>query len=113
MKKWLLLPLLLAFAMPASASLSIKDYRSDKAAGGQIWEQAKVYVAGVGSGLEWANTELQRNGMKVLFCEPNLALNAQNFLDILDRTLTEATLDEKMPIDAVLAEAMVRAFPCK
>jgi hypothetical protein len=95
----------------ANAEFTVKKYRDVEAAGGKDWELMKIYVTGVGRGLIYANITLEVDHMTKLFCvPPRLALEQQNFLDMLDSNISHFTDDQV--IEAILTTAFQNTFPC-
>jgi hypothetical protein len=77
-------------AFPADADVYLKAYKQTKARGGNDWTLLNAYFMGVGSGYGYANTELRAKNESPFFCVPkNLALDAQNYIDILDAEIEE------------------------
>jgi hypothetical protein len=85
-------------------------------------ELFKNQIHGVGTGYLWANTELAIRKQPLLYCQPKIALNAENYLQILSgflerKTQFKAPFDNSVvaafPVEALLLEALQDAFPCK
>lgn len=80
-------------------------------------EELQIYISGVGSGLESANVYLIINNRAELYCVPNkLSLSANNYLDILDKSMNEnrGKLEkQECPLKLVLLFGLVKTFPCE
>jgi Rap1a immunity proteins len=73
----------------------------------------RFFLMGTGNGLSWANAQLYTAHKPRLFCVPDkLALTSDQELDILKRYVREHPTFADMSVGAVLAEAMIDAFPC-
>jgi hypothetical protein len=99
-----------AFSMP------LKAYKVARKA--DSIESIETYIDGVGSGFLWANTALQADNKEPLFCNPDLTLNEDNYLALLDRqikdgTPTKASWRDDDSIEIILLRALQRTFPCK
>ena len=100
-----------AAAIPAGIRLSSAHYEYFKAQGGDSFA---LWVKGVGAGIEAANAWLIANHRAPLFCPPPaLALTHDNFLQILDEQMKLTPSGVDWPLDVVLVNGMIRAFPCK
>ena len=117
MKRFLPLFLLgVLAANPAMATISVKQYIDSKRAGGPDWQTVTFYVSGLGHGMMVANTMLAVNHKQQLFCSPAmLALDAQNYLDIIDKKLggVGSHVADSVDIAIVLEAGIVDTFPCK
>jgi hypothetical protein len=107
-----LLPLI---ASPAF-SLPLKAYKVARKA--DSIESIENYIDGVGNGFLWANSALQADNKEPLFCTPDLTLNEDNYLALLDRQIkdgmpTKASWKDEDPIEIILLRALQRTFPCK
>ena len=93
------------------SEILVKDYLKHKNE-----EQVKSYVMGVGVGYGWSNVKLMIRGEKQLFClPPNLSLNQQNYLTIIDDALKNSKPKEAddTPIELILINQLIKTFPCK
>jgi hypothetical protein len=105
---------ILAFPSLAIAEMSFKDYKTDKAIGGHRWEEFKIYLLGVGNGIQWTNTELVAKGKQPLFCPPDhLTLRIENLLDILNTTLAKIKWADENPIEPGMLAGLEQTFPCQ
>jgi hypothetical protein len=106
----LLLVAIPAFAMP------LKAYKVARKQ--DTIETLENYIDGVGNALLWANSVLQADSKEPLFCNPDLALNEDNYLAMLDRQIKDgmpgkvAWRDDDA-IEVILLRALQRTFPCK
>jgi len=106
---------LLLAAIPAF-SLPLKAYKVARKA--DSIESIENYIDGVGNGFLWANSALQVDNKEPLFCTPDLALNEDNYLALLDRQIKDGTPAKTAwrdddPIEIILLRALQRTFPCK
>jgi len=108
---------LLLMAIPAF-SMPLKAYKVARKA--DTIESLENYIFGVGNGLLWANTALQAENKEPLFCNPDLALNEDNYLALLDRQIkdgmpspTKTAWRDDDAIEVILLRALQRTFPCK
>jgi hypothetical protein len=117
MKRLLLLFVMGALAAtPAMAAISVKQYMDSKRGGGPDWQTITFYVSGLGHGMMVANTILAVKHQQQLFCSPAMvALEAQNYLDIIDKQLDGlgTRVPDSMDIAIVLEAGIVDTFPCK
>jgi hypothetical protein len=78
----------------------------------------KVYLAGIGDAFLLANVELESAKVSPLFCQPPaLALNADNYLAILESSMKEKGLpngsaNDELPVVVVLLSGLKKTFPC-
>src|SRR5437016_3376587 len=101
---------LCAFSSTASASLSIKEYKSAKGIGQGIWETVQAYITGAGNAFVVANTVLKSER---LYCQPNtLALDASNYVHLIDRQIQDGKTKDDSDITIVLYFALQETFPC-
>jgi hypothetical protein len=103
--------------MNAVTTLTVKKYRSDMAS--DLSRQIlTVYIRGMGEGMMWINTRLQRE-KRPLFClAEQVVLNDENYIDIIDAQIKKlaaatkpAELDE-MQIGTILMYGLQATFPC-
>jgi hypothetical protein len=114
----LLLLTLSVAQMNAVTTLTVKKYRSDMAS--DLSRQiVTVYIRGMGEGMIWINTKLERE-KRPLFClTEQVALNDDNYIDIIDAQLkklaavtTQAELDD-FQVGTILMYGLQATFPCK
>ena len=100
-----------------SAETNVKAYKEKMATpNGKI--VATAYIQGLGDGIAWANTIATKNNAP-LYCQPEgLAINVENYIDILDRhiqaalkSLPAAKVDE-LWIGLQLLDGLRETFPC-
>jgi hypothetical protein len=108
-------------AQSLSAEFRVKEYQALKESSDPAQKALlEEYINGVGQGISWANSYLHSTNRQRLYCAPeNLALNADNYEDMLDRhiaklakTVTQEKLDGSF-IGLVLLRALIETFPCK
>jgi hypothetical protein len=113
MKKPFLVGLvILILVSPVGADVTVKLYMQGKNS-----ELLKNYIAGVGTGLSWANIYSFKEFQKGLYCPPKkLALNTDNYRDILHGEIEylkkHGTLDDDTFIEMLLIQGLIRTFPC-
>ena len=92
----------------------LKAYKQTKARGGNDWTLLNAYFMGVGSGYGYANIELRAKNESPFFCVPkNLALDAQNYIDILDAEIERGKFTDDITADYILLVGLRFTFPCK
>jgi hypothetical protein len=103
--------------MNAVTTLTVKKYRSDMAS--DLSRQIlTVYIRGMGEGMIWINTKLERQ-KRPLFClAEKVVLNDDNYIDIIDAQIkklaaatTQAELDD-FQIGTILMYGLQATFPC-
>jgi hypothetical protein len=114
----LLLLTLSVAQMNAVTTLTVKKYRSDMAS--DLSRQiVTVYIRGMGEGMIWINTKLERE-KRPLFClTEQVVLNDDNYIDIIDAQIkklaavtTQAELDD-FQVGTILMYGLQATFPCK
>jgi hypothetical protein len=110
------------FALTANAEMTIKDYQQMMASSNkdQI-DMAKLYIAGLGQGMTWANAEARIRKMP-FFCAPeNLGLNSDNYKAIIEKSIELAVAGgaaankekfDNTAIGMVLMQGLLITFPC-
>ena len=98
---------------PASA-IDLQEYqrlRGDKV--------MQTYVAGVGAGYFWSNAYLGTiKSARPLYCQnAGLSLNSANYINILESRIKalekQGRKEPNTPIEIVLLDGLLEAFPCK
>jgi hypothetical protein len=115
-KRATLLFLGLTFLASAANAITLKDYKDAKKTGGARWDAMKVYVTGAGNGYTFASYELEHFNKPPTICvPPKLALAMQNYLDILDATISKpnAGFTDDVILEIILAMGLEDTFPCK
>lgn len=111
---WRMVLVLVLVSSVAYGEITISQYRNIKEKGWQSARWFETYVAGMGHGFMAMNAVLELDKQKPVYCEPrNLALQAANYLMILDEELAIASLSERAPISLPLLFGLIRTFPCK
>lgn len=104
--------LLLFISGACSAQITVEIYKSAK--GTQVENINKIYISGAGAAFDWANVKLKGTGQKPLYWPPQeLALNAENYIGILDREIAKDIVAGKNPVDMYLINGLMATFPCK
>ena len=87
--KSLSLSFLAGFLLMATAAhgLPLKAYKAAQKA--DDLDAIDTYIDGVGNAYFWANWVLRADNKEPLFCTPDLALNHDNYLALLDRQITQ------------------------
>ncbi len=73
------------------------------------------YVAGIGEGMDFLNHRAVRLGRMPLFCVPSrLKLNASNYMNIIEVEIARDPVKNAglMPLVSVMADGLIRTFPC-
>ncbi|MBE9529487.1 MAG: hypothetical protein IME99_09650 [Proteobacteria bacterium] len=117
--KLILTVVMLLIAVPVFAEQTVENYikyeneYADDSAAKTIME---TYVSALGSGMGWTNTILNKRGQQELFCTPkNLALNYNNYIDIIDKQVDRVVQDgggDDFPIPMLLLFGLMETFPC-
>lgn len=95
---------------PASAELSANEFIEKLKGGDQTY---KIWLHGIATGLEWANSRIEANGGKPLWCLPaKLGLTPEQEIEMLKRFLEEYPSDGTFPTGMVLMSAYAWTFPC-
>jgi len=97
-------------AIPSRAEVTMRDYDEVKES-----KWFKSYIYGVGVGYRCANADLVVRNHPMLYCSPKkLALDASNYIDILNReiqnSINKYTIN--MPVELILLEGLQKTFPC-
>src|ERR1700684_3934521 len=71
----------------AAQALPLKAYKAAQKA--DELESLDTYLDGVGNAYFWANWVLRADNKEPLFCTPDLILNHDNYLALLDRQIKE------------------------
>lgn len=91
---------------------------------GHLSEEQKlsfnIYIHGVGSGFQAANSALAESGKDQLYCAPdNLTLTPQNYKIIFEKELKRSSeifkslpQNEPFPVEIVLLIGLESTFPC-
>lgn len=103
--------LLLAVTNVSLAEITAETYMMSKGTPNE--KLYKKYIEGVGKGFEWANVQLKSSGQKPLYCQPNLAMYAENYLSIIDAEIAKDSAAAKNPIELYLLNGLIAIFPCK
>ena len=109
--------LLILGAFEAKAELKVKDYRKAMGSGNSmIVGTTKMYVLGLGEGMEWANATV---GSMKIYCQPGkLVMRMENYMQILDRKIESmSSSGNRAEIDGddigmVLLLGLQETFPC-
>jgi hypothetical protein len=115
MKSLSLMSLALLLSVPA-LSLPLKQYQAARKE--DSMESMVNYINGIGNGYLWANSALSAENKEPLFCNPELQLNEDNYLALLDRQIKDGTPAKAKwrdddPIEIILLRALQRTFPCR
>jgi hypothetical protein len=107
--------LLLLLSAPVFA-LPLKQYQAARKE--DSMESIVNYINGIGNGYLWANSALAAESKEPLFCNPELTLNEDNYLALLDRQIKDGTPTKTKwrdddPIEIILLRALQRTFPCR
>jgi hypothetical protein len=112
---------LIAVEVHASANMPVKDYRAAMASKDEsVVSGIKLYLLGLGDGLEWASVDTVIKKGVPLYCPPEkLVLTLDNFIQMINsrieansQFLTEKQLNETQ-IGLLLLEGLEETFPCK
>ncbi|MEK6263080.1 MAG: hypothetical protein AABP62_31250 [Planctomycetota bacterium] len=108
MRRTLLIIVLLACSKWSFSATRVRDYQRIRTA---EWFQS--YIAGVGSGLAWANHELALQGKPLLYCQPS-GVEDPDYLKLLDdavsRLDTTAAGDQRL--ESLMLSSLLSLYPC-
>ena len=117
------LSLLVCVQVPLRAQLTVKEYKEfSKEENGKL--MMKTYVKGMGEGILIANIQLaniqagSENKVKLYCPLDRLAVNADNYIDILEaeikiNSVTQPAKLDSAPLSALLMAGLQRTFPCQ
>lgn len=96
---------------PSNAEIKLSEY-----IGANNPNLFKEYIAGLGKGYYWANSQLKHKKQARLFCQPErLFLNADNYISILNKEIKytdyDYTTDDTI-IEVILLRGLEKTFPC-
>ncbi len=99
-------------ATTASAEMTVKEFRQLKS--GSDEQVIQAFLQGAGVGIGWANSMLEDRKQMPLYCPPEtLALQGDNFIDILNKQVEADKTFLNIPLGAVLLIGLMNTFPCK
>ena len=104
-----------AFAAPANAAVSAQEllHDYDNAADDVGRLAVSTFVAGIGEGLSWGNTELTRQKATLIFCtSDNLGLSPDRLIRILRVYVTGHPKQTTLPVGLAFVLALRENFPC-
>ena len=99
---------------PAIA-LGVKEYKQLKK---ESPDFIKTFIGGIGAGYSYSNIVLEKKGRPPLYCPPSkVALNASNYVQIIDKKIVEFKKIEfpdtvNVDVELLLYLGLVEAFPC-
>jgi hypothetical protein len=98
-------------AAPAQAEISPREYLQRL----RLEPSLRSYLDGMATGMDWLNTRVETRGGQPVYCPPkNLAITAEQHIDILERYLKQGRPDEwDQPLGLVLIKALAKTFPCQ
>lgn len=102
---------LIVSSIAIAGDMSVGDFLARKNK-----QETVEYVAGLGEGMEFLNYRAGQLGRELIFCVPkDFKLNVENYINIL---MNEIAKDPKrnaglMPLASVMANGLIRTFPCK
>ncbi|MDH5911739.1 hypothetical protein L8R80_11130 [Vibrio splendidus] len=92
-------------------ALSVSNYKKLKKDDFSI---LKTHVNGVGQGIGWGNTLVENRLKQKLYCSPQkIALNAGNFITIIDTEIESGNWENTDPIELILIIGLEKTFPCE
>lgn len=104
--------LLLLFFSNTAIALDVQKYEELKKTSREV---LKIHINGVGDGYSWSNGILNQRGDQAFYCPPSkIALNAENFIDIIDAQIVKLKKSGKVeiPVELILYFGLVDSFPC-
>lgn len=99
------------------AQMTVKEFNERMASGNaNAIAMTKQLILGIGAGIQIANAFERKVRAPALYCAPeNFALNVDNLMDIMKRTLSNApggATPDDTPISLVLLSGLAMTFPC-
>ncbi|UTA48335.1 hypothetical protein L1F30_02035 [Simiduia sp. 21SJ11W-1] len=92
-------------------ALSIVNYKQLKK---EDYSSLKLYVSGLGQGYDWSNSIVANKLKQNLYCPPQkIALNAENFLSIIDTEIESGLWKDEDPIEMILFFGLEKTFACE
>jgi hypothetical protein len=108
-KKLLLALLILPHVSYAGMKVSV--YEKEKKT-----DSFKIYMSGVANGFAFANTELEANKQKALYCPPRDELiKVETYIKLLDEKIKSHPKDKvgNLEIEPLLLDKLISTYPCK
>jgi hypothetical protein len=105
--------LLLLLVVQGAYPLSIGEYeRQRDSANTAGFKYTRTYLTGVAAGYIWANASNSAKKVPPLFCQPP-PVNAEiDIPKLLDEEIGQINVTDDYPAEAILLQALIRAFPC-
>jgi hypothetical protein len=119
MRKLLLVTLAVSAAYPllAKAEMSLDTYTRFMRGTAQERELAETYIEGVGEGYSWANTELAKRKMPLLFCYngpvSKKLFNKLAADEIAKYLATIPNAPRNVPMTVMLKHQLQTTYPCQ
>jgi hypothetical protein len=109
--------LLVSFAPPlAHANMTVATYQELIHRNEGSKQLVQLYVGGLASGFVYANTALQHNGQKPLFCR-DASIDIEEANNILNTAVAaymrRTNADPEMLVEVLLLVYLQRRYPCK
>ena len=79
-------------------------------------ERSKFFLMGVGEAGVFFNAILQENGQKRIYCQPDISLSIDNYIEIFKKTYVGLGGDDQMgnlPPQPILIHGLKKTFPCE
>lgn len=102
------------FMLSAHAGVPLKDYEKFKKS-----ESFYPYINGLGEGLKWANQMMEGKKKQPMYCQPHTAppVKADFLIAIIEAEIklfkeTKSKTVDDFPIELLLIDGLMRAFPC-
>lgn len=100
----------LSFSIDQANAITVLEYEGSKN-NHPAWVEA--HINGVGQGMGWSNAVVESRLKEKLFCPPqNIALNAENYLSIIDKEIESGRWKDQDPVELVLFMGLEKTFPC-
>ena len=116
MKQILILLSLMLYSGSASAMTTSEFISSFEGEEGEIKKHyAAVFIVGIGSGIRTVNRHSQMtNGWSSFCLPPELAINTENYYDILKTEYDKSpNIYKDFRVETILLYGMMSTFPCK
>ncbi len=104
----------IAVVLSAPASAWTVQYFLDHVNNETERELLRFYITGLGDGYMWASALNKVRGGKELYCPPEkMALQTDNFIQIVRSRIKEHPQDAQQELGLVLSASLIATFPCQ
>jgi hypothetical protein len=112
MKK-LLICLTLLYGVQDASALTISEYQRQRdSVNTAAFKLTRIYLTGVVAGYIWANSSNVAKKVPPLFCQPPPVTADVDVARLLDEEIGQINVTDDYPLELILLEALIRAYPC-